>query len=432
MPANALFLAGKGIENTDMARDKPYLNTCADAVTDSGGRAQAEEALYSSERRFQDIARASADWVWEVDEAGRYTFASDSVQNLLGYSAIEMIGKTPFEFMSAAEAERVGVKFAALVARGEPFRDLDNTVRHKDGSLRHLETNGVPILRADGKLLGYRGLDRDVTERKQMELELAQYRQHLEELVSLRTAELDTANHRLGTLAATLEEQVISRTNQLEVVSAQLLKTEERERRMLAEELHDNLGQLLAAIKIKLTALVAGPLESSVAPIVALVDQADRSARAITQQLSPTLLRTLGLQPALKWLAGEMKRGYGLSVHVDTDGETPAGFPIELQAVLFRSARELLINVARHAKVNDARLSCLCEQGRVTLAVSDAGGGFNWRNVLPELGGFGLSSIRERIVSLGGDMDIDSSPGQGATIVVSVPYAVEATGSPAS
>lgn len=136
-------------------------------------RKVAESALRASEHRFHDIVEASADWVWEVDATGRYTYASESVEQLLGYRSSEVIGKTAFDLMPPDEAERVRAEFLAFAARKEPFRDLDNINLHRDGSLRHLSTNGTPILGPEGELLGYRGVDRDVTEKKQAEMELA-------------------------------------------------------------------------------------------------------------------------------------------------------------------------------------------------------------------------------------------------------------------
>ncbi len=133
---------------------------------DITARKQAEFAIRESEVRFHDIVEASADWIWEVDAEGRYTYASESVERLLGYTQAEVIGKTPFDFMPPGEADRVREEFLAIVQRKAPFRDLDNINRHKDGSLRHVWTTGMPILADDGTLLGYRGLDRDITERK--------------------------------------------------------------------------------------------------------------------------------------------------------------------------------------------------------------------------------------------------------------------------
>ena len=140
-----------------------------------------EAKLRASEQCFQDIARASADWIWEVNAAGAYTFASDNVLDLLGYTPAEIVGKTPFDFMPPEEAERVGVALAAIVGRRASFRELDNTLCHKDGSLRQVQTNGVPILSADGELLGYRGIDRDITERKSVEDQLRKFSQAVEQ-----------------------------------------------------------------------------------------------------------------------------------------------------------------------------------------------------------------------------------------------------------
>ena len=122
--------------------------------------------LFESERRFRDIVNSSVDWIWEVDAAARYTYVSETVQNLLGYTAEEILGKTLFDFMPPEEAERVGPLFADIVARRKVFRDFENINRHKDGTLRYVLTNGAPIVDNDGNLLGYRGLDRDITETK--------------------------------------------------------------------------------------------------------------------------------------------------------------------------------------------------------------------------------------------------------------------------
>jgi len=130
---------------------------------------RAEQALRASEQRLRDIAYTSADWIWEVDAQGRYTFAADNIEALLGYRAEEILGRTPFDFMPPGEAEKIGAYFQGIVARKEAFHDLENPVIHKDGSVRTLLTSGVPILSESGELLGYRGTDKDITERKQAE-----------------------------------------------------------------------------------------------------------------------------------------------------------------------------------------------------------------------------------------------------------------------
>lgn len=141
-------------------------------ILDITTRKAAEDALRASELRFHDIVNASADWIWEVDANARYVYASESVQGLLGYTPAEIIGMSPFDLMPPAEAERLAAIFAGIAARREPFRDLDNINLHKDGSLRHIQSNGMPILDDDGMLRGYRGLDKDITARREAELAL--------------------------------------------------------------------------------------------------------------------------------------------------------------------------------------------------------------------------------------------------------------------
>jgi PAS domain S-box-containing protein len=129
----------------------------------------AKEALRASEERFRSLVETTSDWVWETDRSGAYTYASPKVRELLGYAPEEIIGKTPFDLMPPDEAQHIGAIFRDAAARQRPFERLENTARHKDGRLVVLETSGVPFLDANGRLLGYRGIDRDITERKQAE-----------------------------------------------------------------------------------------------------------------------------------------------------------------------------------------------------------------------------------------------------------------------
>ena len=130
------------------------------------GLRRGETRLRESEKRFRDIAQTGADWIWEVDVQGRYTYAADNLEALLGYTPDELLGRTPFEFMPAGEAAKMAEFFQGIVARREAFHDLENQVLHKNGSVRILLTSGVPILSASGDLLGYRGTDKDITDAK--------------------------------------------------------------------------------------------------------------------------------------------------------------------------------------------------------------------------------------------------------------------------
>jgi len=132
------------------------------------------EVLKHSEKRFQDIALSSADWIWEVNIEGKYTFASGRVQQILGYLPDEIIGRTPFDLMPPEEAARIRAIFQQLAAEKKPIVDLENWNLTKDGRKILLLTNGVPILGEKGELLGYRGVDKDVTKKKLAEERLKQ------------------------------------------------------------------------------------------------------------------------------------------------------------------------------------------------------------------------------------------------------------------
>ncbi len=132
-------------------------------------RTGAEEAVRESEARFRALVETSSDWVWEVDAAGRYTYASPKVLDLLGYEPDEVIGRTPFDMMPPEETERVGELFGSITEEKKPFSGLENANRHKDGRIVVLETSGTPVFDGDGNFAGYRGIDRDITERKQHE-----------------------------------------------------------------------------------------------------------------------------------------------------------------------------------------------------------------------------------------------------------------------
>ncbi|MBK5964476.1 histidine kinase [Thiocystis minor] len=127
---------------------------------------KAEQSLRESEERFRAIVETTLDWIWEVDAEGRYTYVSPASTRLLGYAPEEMLGRRPIDFMPPSEATRIGASLAEIVAAQQPFSLLENTCLRKDGAPVEMETSGIPIVGADGRFLGYRGIDRDITQRK--------------------------------------------------------------------------------------------------------------------------------------------------------------------------------------------------------------------------------------------------------------------------
>ena len=144
-------------------------------------RRQTEVSLRASEQRHRNLVETIPGWVWEVDERGVYTFASPQCSDLLGYTLEEILGRTPFDLMPPEEAERVASLILPVMTRGEPICGLENTLRHKDGRLVIVETNGVPIRDATGKLRGYCGLDHDITKRRQAETQLRKLQSAVEQ-----------------------------------------------------------------------------------------------------------------------------------------------------------------------------------------------------------------------------------------------------------
>jgi len=141
-------------------------------VNDITERKRAEDALSESEERFRDISYSMADWIWEVDKNGRYTYVSGKVKEILGYDAEELIGKTPFDLMPENEAKRIGEAFKIIASKKKPIVDLENWNLTKEGNQVCLLTNGIPILDDRGEILGYRGVDKNITKQKLAEEEI--------------------------------------------------------------------------------------------------------------------------------------------------------------------------------------------------------------------------------------------------------------------
>lgn len=138
-------------------------------VRDITARRKARMELESSEKRYRDITLSMSDYVWEIDTNGRYTYCSEQVEKIMGYSVKEMLGKSPFELMPPDETARSIRMFNNLKSTGQPLKDIVTWSIRKDGQAVCLLTNGVPLLASDGNLTGFRGVDKDITERKQAE-----------------------------------------------------------------------------------------------------------------------------------------------------------------------------------------------------------------------------------------------------------------------
>jgi signal transduction histidine kinase len=217
------------------------------------------------------------------------------------------------------------------------------------------------------------------------------------------------------------EEDIRSYQEQLRSLASDLSLAEENEKRRLATELHDQVGQILALAQIKLGALresasttaLAAPLEE----IRRLLEQSIRFTRSLTFELSPPILYDLGFEAAVEWLADMMQEQQGLPIEINRNGYPPQPLNEEIRVLLFQAVRELLVNVVKHAKASRVQISMAKEGRFLKVTVSDDGVGLS-----PEVSqGFGLFSIRERLKYLGGQLELVSEPGQGAQVAMTVP-----------
>jgi signal transduction histidine kinase len=230
--------------------------------------------------------------------------------------------------------------------------------------------------------------------------------------VSLRRSE-----ERLLHANATLEQRVRERTEQLRSVAIELTHSEESERRRLAQVLHDHLQQLLVAAKLNIS-LSQQDAQGETAQLLAsandLLGQSLDACRSLTVELSPPVLYDRGLTAAVRWLGARTRELHGLDVNVAvTDAPDPDD---HVGVLVFQSIRELLLNIVKHAGVQQAQVTMSgAPDGNLHVTVEDRGKGFDVDGALAQRhtrGGFGLFSIRERLDLVGGRIHIESRPGQ--------------------
>ena len=235
----------------------------------------------------------------------------------------------------------------------------------------------------------------------------------------------------LEDLTKNLEDRIIERTQQLRAMATELNLTEQQERKRLAAELHDHLQHLLVLGKIKIGQgkRYAPPipiLTEAMQQVDEVLSDALRYTRTLVAELSPSVLRDLGLPAALKWL-GEYMQKLSLTVAVTLPQQSQLTLPEDQAVLLFQSVRELLINASKYAGTGAAAVTLEYHDDHLRIEVRDEGGGFD---VTAAAAGtatsgssskFGLFSIRERMQALGGSFEIESAPGQGVTATLTLP-----------
>lgn len=321
---------------------------------------------------------------------------------------------------------------AEFMRKAEPgWRDF--IVTAKDGT--EVESSWSNICLGDETWVG---IGIDMRQRNRDRRQLEELNRSLEKRVAERTEVLE---HTVGQLRAEaarrdeveqelreLNRQLEQRARQLETLTEQIGKAEERQRRQIAEILHDDLQQVLAGAKYQVRMLPdrvrqGEDLEKAVEDIGSLLRQAIRQSRSLSHELNPPGLAEGYLAAALRWLGQEMSQMHGLTVDVDvTDSDDPGDETVRVFS--FRAAQEMLFNVIKHANTDHARLAAWRQEGYLHLIVEDHGCGFDAAAMLENtafFSGVGLATIRERAAMLGGRLDIRSKEDEGSMFHLQLP-----------
>ncbi len=384
-------------------------------ITDITASRQAEQALRESEQRLKLIAASIKDVIWmRTPDHQETLFISNSYEEVWGRSCASLYER-PWSFAEAIHpADRDRVLAASTHHSGDAWR-YDYRIRRPDGTERWIGDSGSSIRDQEGRVSMVVGVARDITARKLVEEERRRHHAELEEKVAERT------------------QALAERVEQVREMAMQLSAAENQERQRVAEILHGDLQQLLAAGTMQAERLLtkSDTLAQQTRHLEFVLDvlkKAHATVRSLSHDLSPPVLAHGGMQHILQWLADRTRERHGLEVHF-----TPAAtFEVQsesLRGIIYRFVQELLYNVVKHAGVNQAWLTMEVRGGRECVAVQDHGCGFD--ACLPRgqggaaatAPGIGLLSISERLRMLGGDMEIDSRPGQGSCLTLFLPPA---------
>jgi two-component system CheB/CheR fusion protein len=385
-PARVFLVNARAIEGTELVLV---------AFEDITEAEQARLAAKQVELRFRDALTGAAEGILMVDGDGRIQFANAMAARLFGY-AIEELGGLSVERLVPAKLREVHVghrkEYSANPAARPMGRQRELIGLRKDGTEFPIEV-ALSTVSAEGDRSTVLAFITDVTERRKTEHEIREYQDRLQRMA------FDAA------------------------------LTEERERRRIAIELHDRIGQDLALAQIKLTSIrqdVTGAPRAAIEGAVELLDQAIGQQRSLIFDLSPPVLYDLGLKEALAWLAEDVEKRHGVRIEVSDDGSEK---PLDdaTRALVFRAVRELVMNVLKHAHTPVAKVSLTRNGDHFDIQVEDPGVGFDpeARVDRPGGGGFGLLSVREQIARLGGTLAIESAPQQGTRVTVRVPLQAE-------
>jgi signal transduction histidine kinase len=302
------------------------------------------------------------------------------------------------------------------MTEGIPFQ-LERRLLRRDGSILWANVSVSPIMDATGKPLSAVGVEVDITARKRAEKALLQLNLQLESRVEKRTAELQVANQALQ-----------ENRRRLQVLSQRLVQVQEEERRAIARELHDRVGQSLIALNLNLTIILdelskqeTEQLRLRLTDSINLTTAVIVTVRDVMSNLRPTVLDDYGLEGALKTILDEFKSRYGINIVFEKPSSPIQRLDTSIEMTLFRITQEALFNIVRHAHAGEAILSLWEEDAMICLSIQDNGVGTRDWQKANRPGNHGLTIMRERAQAVDGDLRVSSIAGKGTKIEVRIP-----------
>lgn len=363
-------------------------------MRDLTGLKLAEESLRESEVRFRLTFENAGIGIALMDMQGRPIRSNPMLRKMLGYGEDELRRMIFTEFTHPADRERGWNLYTELAAGKLDKYELEKRYIKKDGEVMWAFVTVTLVKDQNGEPDYAIGMVEDCTERRRTQEELR------------RSFE------------------------QLRALAGRLQTIREEERKRVAREIHDDLGQALTAIKLDLSSLVldrpaAGRRhDEKGASILKLVDSTIQSVRRISAELRPGILDDLGLSAAIEWAADEFEARTGTKCHVRLPGDETAIHPDHATAI-FRIFQETLTNIARHASASQVDVTLTEEAHALSLKVRDNGKGFSQDQISAERS-LGILGMRERAALFGGEFAIRSAPGAGTAVTVRIPEAQRA------
>jgi PAS domain S-box-containing protein len=365
-----------------------------------------EKALRESEERYRSLVELSPDAV-VVYVNGIIVFANLAAATLArAESPTQLIGMPLARFIHPDYREIVRERVRAILERGERATLLEEKLVLLDNSVIDVEVAGAGLIYNGQPAIQV--IARDISERKKVETALRQ-----------RTLELEALNQE----RARLLEEVQHSHQQLETFSQRLLQVQETERRELARELHDEIGQQLTALKYTLSRvdkLRDAADQAAISESLGILDDLTARVHSLSLDLRPPNLDAFGLQSTLTWLVERFSQRTGIRVDLAARG-LERRFTPEIEITAYRIVQESLTNVARHAQVDQVQVRGRVRQNRLQLTIEDRGVGFDPDERLSKHATIGLAGMRERAARLNGSVRIKSKPQHGTRITVELP-----------